>query len=528
MRVLALGPIELRDGDRAVPLGGGKPKALLAALVRRPRQVVSIDRLTGLIWDDDPPRSATALVHTYVSALRRGFAAAGAPAVLATRPPGYSLDVSAEENDIEQFEATLVRARQAERGRDFAAAAGRYEGALGLWRGTAFGGVDAEFTHAHAAGLDEERLAAEEGFARCLLALGEGSEAAARLTRFVAANPLREEARGLLMHALHDTGRHADALTVYREGRRRLLDELGVEPGVRLRELHAQILDGRLPATPVKAERVVAEPAPEVVVPRHLPPDVGDFSGRAVDLRTVLRLAAPDPDRTATPVVVISGSGGVGKSALAVHAAHRLRASYPDGQLFADLRGSDRDVTTAEVLGRFLGALGVAAADLPAGLDDRVELYRRTVSGRRLLVVLDNARAEAQVRRLLPGETGCLVIITSRSRLTGLAGAEPLELGFLSDDAALGYRLRRAGRGGRRRRRSRLATGCGPGHRRCGQRRRHGRGLGRAERLQLAARDALEHRRKQHRSRDAAGRPEQQRQRDQRRRRARRLVHVRR
>lgn len=425
MRVLVLGPVAVSGAE--TNLGGPKPKALLSALLLQARRVVSVERLVDLVWDDSPPQSAVALVHTYVSALRRG---AGLGDALVTRAPGYLLDVAPDDSDLELFEQHLDIARRAERAGDHERAAQHYELAIGLWRGPAFGGVDATFARVRADGLAEERLGAEEGFARCRLAQGRASELTQPLRALVAAHPLREEARGLLMRVLYETGRQADALAVYRESRARLLGELGIEPRERLRELHGAILDGTLPTTrPVQ----VAAPARRVV-PSNLPPDIGDFTGREDALATVLRFGTAEEN---TRTVVVSGFGGAGKSALAVHAAYRLRTRYPDGQLFADLRGYDREIGAFEVLGRFLSALGVETADLPSTVDERMELYRRTVSGRRLIIVLDNARGERQLRPLLPGDPHCLVLITSRSRLTGLEGAEPVELDFFSTDTAV-------------------------------------------------------------------------------------------
>ncbi|WP_424183761.1 BTAD domain-containing putative transcriptional regulator [Actinokineospora sp. G85] len=447
MRILVLGPVEIRAGDRGIGLGGPKPKALLTALLLQARQVVSTDRLIDVIWDESPPQSATALVHTYVSSIRRALADAGRAGALATRSPGYLLDVAAADSDLESFTQHLDSGRQAERRADLDAAAEHYRLALDLWRGPAFGGVEAGFARVRADGLAEERLGAEEGLARCRLAQGRAGELPGPLRALAAANPLREEVRGLLMRALYETGRQADALAVYREGRKHLLDELGIEPGPGLRELHGEILGGtleplggRAPAEPVRtpapAPAVVAEPA---AAPRNLPPDIGDFTGRDADLATLLRLGdTADADtRRTTPTVVVSGFGGAGKSALAVHAAHLLREQYPDGQLFADLRGSDRDLGAFEVLGRLLGVLGVSGAEQPTTLDERSELFRRTVAGRRVVIVLDNARGEHQVRPLLPGEPRCLVVVTSRSRLTGLEGAEPVELDFFDTGAAV-------------------------------------------------------------------------------------------
>ncbi|GGU78309.1 AfsR/SARP family transcriptional regulator [Lentzea flava] len=427
MRALVLGPIEVWVGDRQVGLGGPKPRTLLAALLLQPRQVVPVERLIDLIWDESPPQTAGALVHTYVSALRRAVGKA-----LVTRAPGYLLDV---DSDVEQFNKHLTTARQAERADDPATAITHYQHGLALWRGPALHGVDAQFARGHALALEESRLSAEEGLGRCELAQNRVEDAIARLTALANAHPAREDTRELLMRAFHRAGRQADALNVYRDAREHLLDELGIEPGEKLRDLQKAILNGTLEAAP-RRTLVVATPPPVVtaqqVVPHHLPPDISDFTGREEALKQVLSLTedAVGQDRTATPTVVVSGFGGAGKSALAVHAAHLLRKSYPDGQLFADLRGAGRDLEPQEVLGRFLGLLGIPGQDQPTAPDERVELYRRTVSDRRLVIVLDNARSEAQVRPLLPGNANCFVIITSRSRLTGLEGAEPIELGF--------------------------------------------------------------------------------------------------
>ncbi|MEV6241432.1 BTAD domain-containing putative transcriptional regulator [Lentzea sp. NPDC051838] len=425
VRALVLGPVEVWVGDRQVSLGGPKPRTLLAALLLQPRQVVPVERLIDLIWDESPPQTAGALVHTYVSSLRRAVGKA-----LVTRAPGYLLDV---DSDVEQFNRHLTTARQAERADDPATAITHYQHGLSLWRGPALHGVESAFARGHALTLEESRLSAEEGLGRCELAQNRVEDAIARLSSLAHAHPAREDTRELLMRAFHRAGRQADALNVYRDAREYLLDELGIEPGEKLRDLQTAILNGTLEVAPPKT---VVATAPVVttqqVVPHHLPPDISDFTGREEALKQVLRLTEGQEERTATPTVVVSGFGGAGKSALAVHAAHLLRKSYPDGQLFADLRGAGRDLEPQEVIGRFLGLLGIPGQDQPAAPDERVELYRRTVSDRRLVIVLDNARSEAQVRPLLPGNANCFVIITSRSRLTGLEGAEPIELGFFN------------------------------------------------------------------------------------------------
>ncbi|GLW79896.1 AfsR/SARP family transcriptional regulator [Actinokineospora globicatena] len=456
MRVLVLGPIVVRGDGGVVPVGGAKPRTLLAALVTQPRTVVSIEQLISALWDEDPPRSATPLVHTYVSALRRALAAAGSPSVLATQPPGYRLDLRPQDSDLETFEQLLRQGRSLERAGDHVSAAAAYGQARELWRGQAFGGVDAAFARTRASGLEEDRLSIEEGLARCELATQRPDEAGSRMARLVADHPLREEAHGLLMRALYEGGRQADALAVYRDARKHLRDELGVEPGEKLRQVHTGVLSGNLQPLVARESAVTvlevgaevdpgetvgaAPPYPRVTytAPRHLPPDLADFVGRADQLTAVRRVAGRSgaDGHTATPTVVVTGFGGAGKSALAVHSAHLLREDYPDGQLFADLRGVDPELGVRDALRRFLGALGVPAADLPDTVADRVELYRRMVAGRALVVVLDNVVGEHQVRPLLPGSPHCLVIVTSRSRLTGLEGAEVVELDFFDTDAS--------------------------------------------------------------------------------------------
>ncbi|CAM3359012.1 AfsR/SARP family transcriptional regulator [Kibdelosporangium persicum] len=444
MNVGALGPVEVVANGVRANLGGAKPRTLLAALLVEPGQVVGIERLVDMIWDERPPQSAVALVHTYVSSLRRSFASIGAPAAVATRAPGYVLEIEPGDVDIVAFAQGLAQGRRAEQLQNFHEATELYRQALALWRGPAFGGVEAGFARARAMVIEDERLAVEEGLARCELALGNVSAALSRLSALSTAHPLREDARALLMRALYQSGRQADALTAYREGRERLITELGVEPGAALRELHSQILAGTLsgPAPAQKtATSTIRPPAPRQPtaapsrIPNQLPPDIADFTGRAEQVTRVVRLARSQA-HSAAPIVV-SGVGGSGKSALAVHCAHLLAGDYPDGQLFADLRRTGNPVDAGDVLGRFLRALGVPAADLPDDPDERVELYRMTVAGRRLVIVLDNARAEHQVRPLLPGSGTCLVIVTSRARLTGLAGAEPIELDILSTETSV-------------------------------------------------------------------------------------------
>ncbi|ALG08250.1 hypothetical protein AOZ06_16215 [Kibdelosporangium phytohabitans] len=434
--MVALGPVGVLIGDVHANLGGPKPRALLAALMLEPRRVLAVDRLVDLIWDDQPPRSAAALVHTYVSTLRRGLGAVGAASVLVTQVPGYLLDVDPADVDHVAFAQYVAAARLADREHEYVTAAEQYRQAIGLWRGSAFGGVEARFARARAAVLEDERLAAEEGLARCEIAMGFFSAAVSRLTGLVTAHPLREGTRGLLMRGLYLSGRRGDALGTYREGRAVLIDRIGMEPGTELRELHTQILDGTVGAPIQQTPRRVP------VAPKMLPRDTADFTGRHLQVEAVTGMSRSG---LATPIAVVSGAGGTGKSTLAVHCAHLLASVYPDGQLYADLSEGSKTKGSTVVLGRFLRALGVNGADLPDDTEELAELYRGTVAGRRMVVVLDNVRGEGQVRKLLPGSSNCLVIITSRSRLAGITGAVLVELDTLPPPAATEMLTRFAG-----------------------------------------------------------------------------------
>ncbi|TYB64830.1 tetratricopeptide repeat protein [Nonomuraea sp. PA05] len=426
MEFRLLGPVEVWDGAERVPLGGPKPRALLASLLLSPGRVVSVDRLVDLIWSDRAPGTARDLIQTYVSALRRRLR----PEVIVTRPPGYLLRLDGERFDLQVFEQLVADGR-------LAAEAGRYEdaeqalrAAAGLWRGPALGGIG-EALQAEAARLEELRLAAVEERIAAELLLDRHGDLVAELTALVAAHPTRERIRGQLMTTLYRLGRSAEALAVFDEGRVRLAEELGLDPGPELRALQEAVLRG---------DPSLSGAAPPYLrrqfVAKQLPPDVPDFTGRADVVGELTKLLSAS--RTAPPVVIVSGKGGVGKSAVTVHVAHRVAERFPDGQLFADLRGtSDTPATDQEVLGRFLRALGVEHEAQPESAAERADLYRSLLAQRQVLVVLDDARSEQQIRPLLPGEAGCAVLVTSRGRLAGLAGAQLVDLDMLDGDAAL-------------------------------------------------------------------------------------------
>ncbi|MFG1606546.1 BTAD domain-containing putative transcriptional regulator [Actinoplanes sp. NPDC049265] len=449
MEFRLLGPVEVTRGGAPLSLGGAKIRTLLAALLVEPGRIVPADRLIDILWDDDPPATGRALIQTYVSTLRRAIGD-DPPAMILTAAPGYRAEVPAEALDRHRFEQFTTEGRAAAAAGRHRAAATAFRAAETLWRGPALGGVRSRVLAAEAARLDEQRVAATEARIAADLELGRDDELIGELTVLVEQFPTRGAMRGQLMLALYRAGRTADALTVFRQGRAALIDELGIEPGPELTRLHERILrDDPDLQPPEPAPEAVPSPRPattpgrpSTLVPAQLPPDSADFTGRdalAGELSGTLSGGGP-------AVVALLGPGGVGKSALAVHVAHRVTTAYPDGQLHVDLRGnSDTPASPAEVLGRFLRALQPDPANVPDGADERMDAYRTLLAGRRMLIVLDDAANEQQIRPLLPGSGGSSVLVTSRNRLGGLAGARLVELDMLSTAEATALLTRIAG-----------------------------------------------------------------------------------
>ena len=429
-----LGPVEAWDGSEPVRLGGPKPRILLAALLLDRDRVVPADRLVDAIWDEEPPDTARALVQTYVSALRRALSRPGGPDTIQTRPPGYALRSADHSIDYDLFTRDATAAREAATAGRYDDAARLFAAALGQWRGPALSGLGSPLLAGEAARLDELRLVVLEERFDVELARARHEQLVAELTGLVERYPTREGLRRQLMLALYRSGRQADALATFRTGRAALIDELGIEPGPALRSLHESILRGDEPVPDATAgpSRVEAVETPRTV-PAQLPAVPTDFTGRAAQVGTLLE--ALTPTEVGVPTVVISGKGGAGKSTLASVVAHRLTAQYPDGQLYVQLRGMDPTPSSPEeLLGRFLVAFGAPPPGLEIGLDERVERYRSLIAGRRVLVVLDDAASEPQVRPLLPAQPGCAALVTARGRLAGLAGAHFVELDVLDRD----------------------------------------------------------------------------------------------
>jgi tetratricopeptide (TPR) repeat protein len=369
--------------------------------------------------------------------------------------------VGDDQLDAVVFERTLARGRAALATGGLAAAGPLLRQALAMWRGPALAAVDSPLIRAEAGRLDELRSAAWEECIDVELQLGAERDLVSELTGLVARYPLRERFRQQLMLALYRAGRQSDALEAYREARTRLHEQLGVEPGPGLDDLHQRILrrDPTLSHPAASAPSLVPGPPqaahdslPATAPPAQLPLDVSGFAGRRNDLGTLDAILADAREQpTAVVICVIAGTAGVGKTALAVHWAHQVRGSFPDGQLYVNLRGFDPSgsaLEPGEAVRGFLDAIGVPPDRVPVDLAAQAGLYRSLLAGRRMLVLLDNARDVEQVRPLLPGAPGCLVIVTSRNQLTGLLAAEdarPLTLDVLSAKEARELLSRRLG-----------------------------------------------------------------------------------
>ncbi|WP_051764320.1 AfsR/SARP family transcriptional regulator [Saccharothrix syringae] len=416
-----------------MPVRAGKHRALLAALSLRAGRVVSIGELVAFLWGDSPPARTRGTLQTYVMRLRQLL---GDPSLIRTTSDGYRLVVPPEQVDVHRFTATAGRARQAARSGRLAEAADLYAEALGLWRGPALADVPSDSLRDHEVPrLAERLLVAHEEHVDVELALGNHERVIPVLRALTADYPLRERFWAQLMVALYRGSRQAEALEAFRLVDRVLDEQLGVEPGAALRELHQAILVGD-PSLAAPVEQVDPD------VPDQLPPEVPGFVGRAEAVDRISRLVAPDGARTAVPIVVLTGVPGVGKTALAAHVAHRLRDRFPDGRLYADLRGYAPGPPTpvVEVLTRFLRALGVPPEQIPVDPDEQSTLFRSLLAGRRMLLVLDNAAAPDQVRPLLPGAASCPVLVTSRDDLRGLIavdGARRVDLDVLSPAESL-------------------------------------------------------------------------------------------
>jgi DNA-binding SARP family transcriptional activator/tetratricopeptide (TPR) repeat protein len=444
IRFCVLGPLRAYRGNTELTLGWPRQRAVLAVLLLRPGQVVSRDELIDAVWGTDPPATAANVVHAYIAGLRRtlepGRGRREPGKLLASASPGYVLRLPAERLDHAVAARHLADARREQEAGELKGAVAAFDAALALWQGIPLAGVPGPLAELERARLAELRLSILEDRADTMLHLGMAAGLIGQLRTLVAENPFRERLAGLLMLALVGSGRQAEALAAYQRARQLLVEQLGVEPGQDLQRLHDDILHSRVTAAasrPDAGGRSLVVDTP--VVPRQLPLAVPRFTGRRAELKALSNLAGEVGRSAGTSVIAtICGTAGVGKTALVLHWAHDVAERFPDGQLYVNLRGFDpagKPVKPGAAIRGFLRAFAVPARRIPNSLEEQVGLYRSLLADKRVLVVLDDARDEDQVRPLLPGSSLCMVIVTSRSQLTGLAvgeGAHVLTLGVFT------------------------------------------------------------------------------------------------
>ncbi|MER5217876.1 tetratricopeptide repeat protein [Streptomyces sp. NPDC002838] len=443
MRIQVLGPVSVWRDDSRLTLGSPQRRAILALLAVSRGLQLPFSGLADALWGERPPASASNVVQTHIKHLRRLLEPERPPRAPSTVLPrlgdGYALRVPDDAVDLLRFRDLVTAADSARRNGDGERAAALLAGALGVWQQPPLADLPSLAAHPTVVALAGERRGVVAQYGEAMIATGRSSHALPVLEEAAAAQPLDEDAQARLIRAYEAVGRRDQAVAVYRRSRRRLADELGVDPGPELSEAFAAVLCRR-PEPSASSRTRAAGPdratgsAPGGLAaalptrsptrsPAQLPADVPDFSGRDAELSALDRLlAAAEANPTAMAVSVVSGTAGVGKTALAVHWAHRTRDRFADGQLYVNLRGYDPDhpMAPGDALTRFLTVLGVPGEAIPLDVDERASRYRTEMAERRMLVVLDNALSEEQVRPLLPGSSSCAVLVTSRDSLAGL------------------------------------------------------------------------------------------------------------
>src|SRR5215469_7699560 len=429
MQVRLLGPVDVVVHGEPRPVHGLRRKVVLAVLALHGGEIVSTDYLADAVWGEAAPSTAVNTLQSHVSYLRGVL---GTKTAILARPPGYVLELPGDGTDVQLAERLLREGTQRAEAAD---AVRHLEDALALWRGQPLADVaDVAWLSAQTERLDLLRMRIRQALSEARLAAGEHAQLVPELEQMVADYPLDERMHGQLMLALYHSGRQADALAVYHRLRHTLDAELGIDPSQVLRDLETAILQ-QDPSLEAPA-RGVAPATSAVPVPAQLPAAVPAFTGRGAELASLDAIAPwAAPMGAARPAAVVisavSGTAGVGKTALAVHWAHRVAGQFPDGQLYVNLRGFDPGgaaLDPGQALHGFLDAFGVPATRIPDDLAGRSGLFRSVLAGKRVLVVLDNARSAEQVRPLLPGSPGCLAIVTSRDQLTGLVATEGASL----------------------------------------------------------------------------------------------------
>ncbi|MFF5363682.1 BTAD domain-containing putative transcriptional regulator [Streptomyces scabiei] len=421
-----LGPVELW-GRGPIDVGPPQRRSVMAALAVDAGRAVPLETLTRRVWGEDPPEGARQALYAHVARIRRVLAGTGAVRTqgLLRRNGGYVLDIDSEDVDLHRFHRLVADARRS--GQGDAEQVTLLREALDLWRGEPLAGLSGEWVSRMRDTWQRQRLDAVTAWANAETAVGNHAVVIDRVPELIGQHPLVEPLVAVLMRALYEEGRGSEALECFAEIRKRLADELGADPGIELRRLHRAILRGAPEPAEVTDPLPSARPRSAPVLAR-LPLDVPAFTGREDELTQLDKILAEGMGSPAVAVVsTLSGTAGVGKTAVAVHWAHRVADWFEDGQLYVNLHGfepSRPPVTPAEALPRLLESLGVLAQHMPVSPEAQAGLYRSLLAGRRMLVMLDNARDAEQVRAFLPGSPGCFTLVTSRNRLSGLIALE--------------------------------------------------------------------------------------------------------
>ncbi|WP_370350376.1 BTAD domain-containing putative transcriptional regulator [Catenulispora sp. EB89] len=445
-RFNVLGPLHV-FGDRLVPITARRQQIVLALLLLNGNRTVPLETLVDALWDHCPPVTARAQVQTCVSALRRALLSAGLGERIHLRGGGYDISVGPAELDLLVFERLMAAGRTAAAANRPAQARAAFREALALWRGEPLAGIDSDAIQGHKVRIGERRVEAIEECIDSELRLGRHHEVVGEISTMVAEHPLRERLVKQLMTALHQCGRRAEALAVYRNVRQQFVEELGLEPGHLVSRAHQEILNGSPVAeeatpAPTPTPMPVSEPAPvrvpipvPVPVPRMLPARIPYFTGHCELLKTLCSRLVENRGSDAGLVTVLTGRGGAGKSAVANEAANEVAAAFPDGQLYARMAaGGDRIENVSNVLKQFLSALGFPLAQIPAEMEDRAAVYRSAIAGRRMLTVVDDVADEALLRPLVPGTSSCRLLVTTRARTAPLLGSAVFELDVFSPE----------------------------------------------------------------------------------------------
>ncbi|MEQ4716539.1 BTAD domain-containing putative transcriptional regulator [Nonomuraea sp. B19D2] len=416
-----------RGSEQPISLGPARQRATLSMLAAAAPRPLPMGELVAGVWGEDAPRNAEQGVYTYISGLRRAFepdrGRREPSRVLAGTSAGYVLRLEPAQVDAQLFAEWTAEAKRVQRSGDDSQAVRRLDEALAMWRGTALSGLSGPFVEAERDRLEQLRLAALELRAESLLRLGRHRDIVEELRYLTRRNPLRERVRELLMVALFRSGRPAEALRAYEEGKVLLAEELGLSPGEGLRRCYEMVLQAD------------AAPAPRAPTPHQLPRPLAEFVGRSAEIVRLKEQLAPWGETPPTPLVIITGPPGVGKSALAAYVAHLAKDHFPDGQLYVNCRGATPELpalTPLDVLGRFLRALGMPPSAVPADLDEAAAAWRSRLHDRRVLVVLDDATDLAQIRLLLAASLGNTLLVTSRETMSWGEDAFQLELARMS------------------------------------------------------------------------------------------------